>query len=240
VPKRRRLRPGETPAERSRPDGDDAPPPKKTRPEITHKGNEIIGALRTDALVKSLEVNDCDDTTLIGLFVLALTAKNVAIQTDDYIRPARTDLVQSITEGGRLSQDAERMRVVARQMLASVLSCSLGRGDRGLVARIAGDALGADAHIGNMATEDFLGCLSKAGIDKVGSSLRVLPRAHHISRLPRPKSRCTPNRSATIHGSRRSSRGRAGRRRTRRLRESNGLPVPRRSRSPCRASTRMT
>ena len=27
-----------------------------------------------------------------------------------------------------------------------------------------------------MATEDFLGCLSKAGIEKVGSSLRVLPR----------------------------------------------------------------
>jgi ParB family chromosome partitioning protein len=42
--------------------------------------------------------------------------------------------------------------------------------------RIAGDALGADAHIGNMATEDFLGCLSKAGIETVGSSLRVLPR----------------------------------------------------------------
>jgi ParB family chromosome partitioning protein len=126
--------------------------------------------------VKSLEVNPCDDTTLIGLLVLALTARNVTIQTDDYNRPARTDLVQSITEGGRLSQDAERMRVVARQILASVLSCTLGRGDSGLVARIAGHALGADAHIGNMATEDFLGCLSKAGIEKVGSSLRVLPR----------------------------------------------------------------
>ena len=61
-------------------------------------------------------------------------------------------------------------------MLAAVLSCSIGRSDSGLVARIAGDALGADAHIGNMATEDFLGCLSKAGIEKVGSSLRVLPR----------------------------------------------------------------
>jgi hypothetical protein len=42
-----------------------------------------------------------------------------------------------------------------------------------LWARAAG---GADAHIGNMATEDFLGCLSKAGIEKVGSGLRVLPR----------------------------------------------------------------
>jgi ParB family transcriptional regulator, chromosome partitioning protein len=82
----------------------------------------------------------------------------------------------SITEGGRLTHDAGRLRVVARQMLANVFSCSLGRSDSGLVARIAGDALGADAHIGNMAAEDFLGCLSKAGIEKVGSSLRVLPR----------------------------------------------------------------
>ncbi len=156
--------------------GDDAPAPKKTRPEITQKGTEIIGALRTDALVKSLEVNACDDITLIGLLVLAFDGKNVTVQSDRPTHSNRTKLVQSITDGGRLTHDAERLRVVARQMLANVLSCSLGRSDSGLVARIAGDALGADAHIGNMATEDFLGCLSKAGIEKVGSSLGVLPR----------------------------------------------------------------
>ena len=39
--------------DRSNPnDQDEAPTPKKTRPEITHKGDEIIGALRTEALVK--------------------------------------------------------------------------------------------------------------------------------------------------------------------------------------------
>src|SRR5208282_4522053 len=137
---------------------DDETAPKKTRPEITQKGTEIIGALRTEALVKSLEVNARDDMTLIGLLVLALDARNVSVQTDRPTHSTRTRLVQSITEGGRLTHDAERLRVVARQMLAAVLSCSIGRSDSGLVARIAGDALGADAHIGNMATEDFLGC----------------------------------------------------------------------------------
>ena len=156
--------------------GEEATAPKKTRPEITSKGTEIIGALRTEALVKSLDVNPCDDVRLIGLLTLALDANNVTIQTDDYKRPERNSLVQSITEGGELIEDAERLRVVARQMLASVLSCTPGRGDSGLVARIAGSALGADAHIGNMATEEFLSCLSKAGIEKVGSSLSVLPR----------------------------------------------------------------
>ena len=164
-------------ADRSRNDEDEAPAPKKTRPEITYKGTEIIGALRTEALVKGLEANPIDDATLIGLLILALNARNVSIQTHGGSgNPTRTKLVQSITEGGRLSQDVERLRVVARQTLANVLSCSLGHGDSGLPARIAGDAIGADVHLGNMATEDFLSCLSKAAIERVGSSLNVQPR----------------------------------------------------------------
>jgi ParB family chromosome partitioning protein len=156
---------------------DETPAPKKTRPEITYKGTEIIGALRTEALVKGLEANPIDDATLIGLLILALNARNVSIQTHGGSgTPTRTKLVQSITEGGCLSQDVERLRVVARQTLANVLSCSLGHGDSGLPARIAGDAIGADVHLGNMATEDFLSCLSKAAIERVGSSLNVQPR----------------------------------------------------------------
>ena len=155
---------------------DDAPAPKQTRPEITRKGTEIIGALRTDALIKSLEVNPCDDATLIGLLALALTARNVSIQTTGSTRSTRVTLAQSITEGGRLTQDVERLRVVARQMLANVLSCTLGHGDSELVARIAGCALGADEHLGDMGDEEFLSCLSKAAIEKVASSLGVLPR----------------------------------------------------------------
>jgi ParB family chromosome partitioning protein len=157
-------------------DSNEAPAPKKTRPEITHKGDEIIGALRTEALVKSLEVNAVDDATLIGLLILALNARNVSSQTHGSGHATRTELVQSITEGGRLSHDVERLRVVARHTLANVLSCSLGHGDSGLPARIAGDAIGADAHLGNMATEEFLSCLSKTAIERVGSSLNVLPR----------------------------------------------------------------
>ena len=117
-----------------------------------------------------------DDATLIGLLVLALNARNVSIQTHGSGHATRTKLVQSITEGGRLSHDVERLRVVARQTLANVLSCSLGHGDSGLPARIAGDAIGSDAHLGNMATEEFLSCLSKTAIERVGSSLNVLPR----------------------------------------------------------------
>jgi len=105
-------------------DSNEAPTPRKTRPEITHKGDEIIGALRTEALVKSLEVNAIDDATLIGLLILALNARNVSIQTQGSGHAIRTKLIQLITEGGRLSHDVERLRVVARQTLANILSCS--------------------------------------------------------------------------------------------------------------------
>jgi ParB family chromosome partitioning protein len=105
-----------------------------------------------------------------------LNARNVSIQTHGSGHATRTKLVQSITEGGRLSNDVERLRVVARQTLANVLSCSLGHGDSGLPSRIAGDAIGADAHLSNMATEEFLSCLSKTAVERVGSSLNVLPR----------------------------------------------------------------
>ena len=108
---------------------EDVPAPKKPRPEITHKGTEIIGALRTEALVKSLEVDPCEDMTLIGLLILSFGARNVSIQTRGSTHATREQLVQSITSGGKLTQDAERLRVVARQMLASVLSCALGHGD---------------------------------------------------------------------------------------------------------------
>ena len=63
-----------------------------------------------------------------------MNARNVSIQTHGSGHATRTKLVQSITEGGRLSHDVERLRVVARQTLANVLSCSLGHGDSGLPA----------------------------------------------------------------------------------------------------------
>ena len=152
--------------------------------------------MRTEALVKSLEVNAVDDATLIGLLILALNARNVSIQTHGSGHATRTKLVQSITEGGRLSHDVERLRVVARQTLANVLSCSLGHGDSGLPARIAGDAIGADAHLGNMATEEFLSCLSKTAIERV----RIEPeRPATPARQGHPRRRRRRSRRLDLH-----------------------------------------
>ena len=155
---------------------DDIPPVAKTRSEITQKGTEIIGALRTAALEKALLQNPFDDVTLIGLLVLAFSATNVSIRTGGFSSDDRNKVIRELTEGGRLTQDLDVLRRGARDMLASFLSSRPGMNDSGVVARLAGDAIGADQHLPNMATEEFLGCLSKPAIEKAAASLSVLPR----------------------------------------------------------------
>ena len=155
---------------------DDAPVTStKTRPDITQKGMAIIGDLRTDALAKALSENTFDDITLIGMLLLALNASNVDIKTGDYIRNKRQRLFQRITEGGHLTQDLDLLRDSARELLALVFSCRPGFNSSGLAARFAGDAIAADAHLPNMATEEFLPCLSKAALERAAASIGAVP-----------------------------------------------------------------
>ena len=71
------------------------------------------------------------------------------------------------------------MRTAARAMLTAVLSCRDNMTNSGVVARIAGDAIGASLNLPNMATEEFLSCLSKAAIGKAAAAegVRVEARA---------------------------------------------------------------
>ncbi len=58
-----------------------------------------------------------------------------------------------------------------------MLNCRLSYGvGSGLAARIAGDAIAADADLPNMAMEDFLSCLSRPALETEASRHRVLPR----------------------------------------------------------------
>jgi ParB/RepB/Spo0J family partition protein len=155
---------------------DDAPViSTKHRPDITQKGMAIIGDLRTDALAKALSENTFDDITLIGMLLLAFNANNVEIKTGEYIRNKRHRLFQHITEGGHLTQDLALLRDSARELLALVFSCRPGFNSSGLAARFAGDAIAADAHLPNMATEEFLPCLSKAALERAAASVGVVP-----------------------------------------------------------------
>jgi len=153
---------------------DDAPAVSKTtRPDIAQKGMAIIGEFRTDALAKALSENSFDDITLIGLLLLAFNANNVEIKTSDFTRTKRQRLFQRITEGGHLTQDLGLLRDAARELLALAFTCRPGFNSSGIAALFAGDAIAADAHLPNMATEEFLSSLSKTALERAASSLGV-------------------------------------------------------------------
>ncbi|RWJ56548.1 MAG: plasmid partitioning protein, partial [Mesorhizobium sp.] len=142
----------------------------KQRPDVTRKGVEMIGDYRTDALHEALARAPIEDDTLMALLVLALAARNISIQSgasDDVYGFARMDrhAVRLVDDDGKLAHDVETLRGAARSALIDALSARENRTDSGIVARIAGAAIGADNFLPNMGTEDFLSCLSRPALE---------------------------------------------------------------------------
>ena len=176
------------PGTRGEPDigGDEVGQPKTARPEISKKGIERIGDHRTDALHQGLREAPIDDSKMLGLLVLALGGQNVSIQsaadsganqfsTSRFGGP-RAIIAQQLIEGGHLTADLDLIRSAARDMLIQAFSCREGMSQSGAVARVAGDAIGADEFLSNMADDDFLKTLSKGGIENANRALGIQPR----------------------------------------------------------------
>ena len=160
---------------------DDANVVAKSRPDVTRKGVEMIGDLRTDALHAALSLAPIEDDTLMALLVLALAGRNVSIQSgasDDVYGDARMErhAVRLVSEAGQLAFDMDTLRAAARAALVDTISARENRTDSGIVARIAGGAIGADEFLPNMATEEFLSCVSRSALERSCAGVSVLPR----------------------------------------------------------------
>lgn len=157
--------------------GDTPAVPAKARPELTQKGEAMVGDMRTDALHAALRDEPIDDTRLIALLVLAFAGTNVEVKTGLADRVpgggSRAAIAGLLTEGGAVTSDPAIVNTAARAMLSHALSCRQNWSDSGAVARLAGDVIGADSHLPNMATADFLACLSKAAVEDVAIGLGV-------------------------------------------------------------------
>ncbi len=163
-------------------EGDDAIVMAKPRPDVTRKGVEMIGDLRTDALHEALARAPIEDDTLMALLVLALAGRNISVQSgasDDVYGFARMErhAVQLVDGDGKLTFDRDTLRVAARSALIDVLSARENRTKSGIVARLAGDAIGADGFLPTMGTEEFLSCLSRQALERSCKDTPVLPRA---------------------------------------------------------------
>ena len=159
---------------------DDHMPAARTRPDVTQKGVAMIGDLRTDALHQALADAPIADDTLLGMLILALGGDNVTVDSGSNLNGNdRQAISRTLTEGGVLTADPDRLRRAARMMLAAVLSCRENRSQSGPFARIAGEAIGASLRLPNMATEEFLSCLSRSALEKAAAAegVRVEVRA---------------------------------------------------------------
>jgi len=152
----------------------------RSRPDVTQKGIAMIGDLRTDALHQALADTPIEDDTLLGMLILAFGGDNVSVDSGSDLRgDDRRAICRALTEGGVLTADLDLLRQAARKMLIGVLSCRENRSQSGPFARIAGEAIGASFRLPNMATEEFLSCLSRGALETVAvaESVNIAPRA---------------------------------------------------------------
>jgi hypothetical protein len=101
-------------------------------------------------------------------------------------RYGREALACGLIEGGVLATDQDVVRKTARAMLQVALSCRDNMTNSGIVARVAGDAIDAKRFLPNMATEEFLSCLSKAALEKAAAAEGV--EVGRGARTPAPTS----------------------------------------------------
>ena len=157
-------------------------PAARTRADVTQKGTAMIGDLRTDALHQALADMPIEDDTLFGMLILAFGGENVTVDSGSDLRgDDRQAICRTLTEGGVLTADRDLLRQAARKMLTGALSCRENRSRSGPFARIAGEAIGASLRLPNMATEEFLSCLSRSALETAAKAegVDIAPRAKH-------------------------------------------------------------
>lgn len=155
--------------------------PKVPRADVTRKGHEMIGQFRTEALHEALRSAPIEADTLLALMVLAVARRNVSVRSGsggNVMGFARLDqhVDTLLDEKGRLDFDRETLNRAARLVLIELFSCNLDATNSGVASVIAGEAIGADTFLPNMATEEYLSCLSRPALEAVGSADNVLPR----------------------------------------------------------------
>ena len=154
----------------------------KPRPDVTRKGIEMIGDLRTDALHEALSRAPIEDDTLLALLVLAFAGQNVRVDSGAggafrFGGRFGRHAAALFDAEGKLAFDTDTLRIAARGVLIDVLSCREGISKSGIVAIVAGGTIGADGFLPNMGTEDFLSCLSRPALEGSCADTPVLPRA---------------------------------------------------------------
>lgn len=154
---------------------------QKVRPDVTQKGHDMIGDFRTDALHEALSRAPIEDDMLMALMVLAFAGQNVRVDSgaDGTFFGGKRLSRHAVTlfdEHGKFAFDQDTLRIAVRSVLVDVLSCRRGMSNSGMVSRIAAEAIGADAYLPNMGSEEFLLCLSRQALEASCAEASIQPR----------------------------------------------------------------
>ena len=158
--------------------GDTMVAPTHVRPDVTQKGKEIIGDLRTDALHEALERAPIEDDALLALTMIAFASQNVSVTSaapnNYHSASTMARLIAGlIRDDGTLNLERDILQRTGRSLLRHVLSCQINRTNSGFAARIAGQAIGADSFLPNMGTDEFLSCLSRSAMEGTAKAASV-------------------------------------------------------------------
>jgi len=154
----------------------------RPRPDVTQRGHDMIGDYRTDALHEALGRAPIEDDTLMALLVLGYAGTNVRVDSGAggamFGGTRFNRHAAMLFDGeGKFLFDVDTLRIAARKTLIDVLSCRRGMSNSGVLSRVAGGAIGADAFLPNMGTVDFLECLSRQALEASCSEASVTPRS---------------------------------------------------------------
>ncbi|MBO1360265.1 ParB/RepB/Spo0J family partition protein [Acetobacter sacchari] len=142
-------------------------PAPAARADISKTGVGLIGDMRTQALHGALDAarETVDPWTLVAGLILAFAGDNISI-SNSYGRVAE-QVAHTLFPEGYLVRDEQAIRENAVAVLKAVANCSEAYGaGSGQPARVMGLLFNAEAHLPNMAFEDFLKTFSKQGIAK--------------------------------------------------------------------------
>ena len=145
-----------------------------TRPPITHRGQDLIGEIRTAALHTAIAKSEMSDSHLLALMVAAFGSGNVQVHTSTTDRRA---IAGDITDWNSLCTDPDVIRAAAKRMLIATLSLRRDHTQSGPLARIAGVSLDADSFIPSLATDEFLTCMSKGALEQAAIDAGLKPSA---------------------------------------------------------------
>ncbi|MFT8699326.1 ParB/RepB/Spo0J family partition protein [Acetobacter orientalis] len=157
--------------------------PPKERAAISGTGLAMLGLVHTQALHAALDavVEDADPWDLVAALLLALGGQNVTVHTPErepYGEMNRREIaLATLFPEGVLIRDPALLRQEAVAVLKTVANCTVSQhSGSGATAQLMGLLFDADAHIPNLAFDEFLKCFSKPGIMEAGAALKLLPR----------------------------------------------------------------